>query len=552
MFYSAGAALGAGSAGLLFTLGPYALSPWIMGAATVWYWKAGWEDMQQKRHTIRRNFPVLGRVRYVLEMLRPEIRQYFIEGDKEMLPFSREQRSIVYSRAKGQVDTMPLGTRRDVYLEGYEWTLHSMFPTHVTEADARTLIGGPECKQPYSASLLNVSAMSYGALSDNAILALNSGAKMGGFCHNTGEGGMSKFHLLPGGDICFQIGTGYFGCRNNDTGGFDPEKFKAAAARPQVKMIEIKLSQGAKPSHGGILPAAKISPAIAEARGIPSDRDCNSPPHHAEFSTPRGLLDFVARLRVLSDGKPIGVKLCVGHPAELAAVVHAMVETGIKPDFITVDGAEGGTGAAPPEFSNSVGMPLVEALVLVHQLLIGTGLRQDIKIISSGKVLSGFSLVRNLALGADACNSARAMMFALGCIQALKCNTNKCPSGVATQDPELMKGLVVEDKATRVHNYHKATIHAACEIMSAIGVNKPSELHPSHVMRRISGVHVSTYADLFPPVQPGALINGSGPELLQEYYAMGKMVYENGGKLPVISSSARSLATAPLARASAA
>jgi glutamate synthase domain-containing protein 2 len=333
----------------------------------------------------------------------------------------------------------------------------------------------------------------------------------------------------------------YFGCRNNATGGFCPDKFRLSAALPQVKMIEIKLSQGAKPSHGGILPKSKISAAIAEARGIPRDQDCNSPPNHQEFSTPEGLLQFVSRLRELSEGKPIGIKLCVGHPAELAALVHAMLKTGIKPDFVTVDGSEGGTGAAPPEFSNSVGMPLVEALVLTHQLLLGTGIKKDIKIIASGKVLSGFSLVRNLALGADACNSARAMMFALGCIQALKCNTNKCPTGIATQDEELMKGLVVEDKATRVYTYHKATIHSACEIMSAVGVKTPADLHPSHIMRRISGVHVSTYAELFPPVQEGALLNGSGPKLLQEYFAMGKIVFDNGGKLPTLSDSSRSI-----------
>mmetsp|Transcript_48913 Transcript_48913/g.78822 ORF Transcript_48913/g.78822 Transcript_48913/m.78822 type:complete len:579 (-) Transcript_48913:173-1909(-) len=539
LFYSVGTAMAAGTTAVAVTSGYFALSPYVAAAATAYFWKMGIEDMSQDRHTIRRNFPVLGRLRYILEMLRPEIRQYFIEGDREMMPFSREQRNIVYSRAKGQVDTLPMGTRRDVYLQGYEWGLHSIFPTHVTPTDARVVIGGPQCKQPYSASIMNVSAMSYGALSDNAILSLNTGAKMGGFCHNTGEGGMSKYHLEPGGDICYQIGTGYFGCRNNETGRFDPAKFKLAAARPQVKMIEIKLSQGAKPSHGGILPAAKISKAIAEARGIPMDQDCNSPPEHAEFSSPKGLLEFVQRLRELSDGKPIGFKLCIGHPSEFAAVVHGMLETGISPDFITIDGSEGGTGAAPPEFSNSLGMPLVEGLVFVNQMLIGTGLRDKIKIISSGKVVSGFSLVRNLALGADACNSARAMMFALGCIQALKCNTNKCPSGVATQDPELMAGLVVEDKSTRVYKYHAATIHSACEIMSAIGVNRPSELHPSHIMRRMSGVQVATYAEIFPPVLEGELLRGTGPTQLQEHFAVGKIVYQNSGKLPKISRSAK-------------
>jgi glutamate synthase domain-containing protein 2 len=448
VFYSVGTAMGAGSLALAITLGPVAVSPWVAGVATFLFWKAGYTDLQQDKHTIRRNFPVLGRMRYLLEMFRPEIRQYFVEGDKEATPFTREQRTIVYSRAKGQVDTQPLGTRRDVYAEGYEWALHSMFPTHLTAEDARCIVGGPHCKQPYSASLMNISAMSYGALSDNAILALNTGAKMGGFYHNTGEGGMSKFHLYPGGDICYQIGTGYFGCRNNATGGFCPDKFKETSAKPQVKMIEVKLSQGAKPSHGGILPAAKISKAISEARGVPMGEDCNSPPAHSEFSTPQGLLDFIQRLRDLSGGKPIGFKLCLGHPSEFAAIVHSMIESGIKPDFITVDGGEGGTGAAPPEFSNSLGTPLVEGLVFVNQMLIGAGLREDIKIICSGKVVSGMSLVRNLALGADLCNAARAMMFALGCIQALKCNTNHCPTGIATNNPRLMAGLVPEDKAS--------------------------------------------------------------------------------------------------------
>jgi glutamate synthase domain-containing protein 2 len=463
------------------------VSVWLVLLWVVWlgYLIRGVRDLTQPNHAVLRNFPVLGHLRYILESLRPEIRQYFVESDHELTPFSREFRSVAYQRAKQAMDTMPFGTRHDVYEVGHEWLNHSLLPVHVNPADVRVTIGGPDCTQPYSASIFNISAMSFGSLSKNAVEALNLGAKKGGFYHNTGEGGLSPYHLRHGGDLVWQIGTGYFGCRAED-GGFDPEKFKKATARDAVKMIEIKLSQGAKPGHGGILPAAKVTKEISEIRGVPMGKDVLSPGAHVAFDTAIGLCEFVATLRELS----------------------GVLETGITPDFITVDGAEGGTGAAPVEFSNSVGTPLTEGLVLLHDTLTGAGLRDRITIISAGKITTGFHVLRQLALGADVCNSARGMMFALGCIQALKCNTNKCPVGVATQKERLMRGLVVPDKAERVFHFHEETVEAVCELVGAAGINAPKHLRRYHLMRRVTETQVLDLEQIYPSLRAGCLMNG--------------------------------------------
>ncbi len=479
----------------------------------------GVADIVQKRRTILRNFPVLGHFRYLLESIRPELRQYFVESDSEQTPFSRQQRSIVYQRAKNVVDTVPFGTLSDVYKDGYEWLAQSLAPTHPDKEVARITIGEGRCAQPYSCSIFNISAMSYGSLSAAAIRALNIGAREGGFFHNTGEGGISPHHLEPGGDLCWQIGTGYFGCRTPD-GEFDPEMFAERAGHPHVKMIEVKLSQGAKPGHGGILPGKKVTAEIAAIRGVRMGETVLSPGAHRAFEGPRGLLEFVTRLRELSGGKPVGFKLCIGHPTELLGIVKAMVETGEVPDFITVDGAEGGTGAAPPEFSNSVGMPLVDGLNLLHNALRGVGLRGQVAILSAGKITTGFHIVRQLALGADACNSARGMMFALGCIQALKCNTNKCPVGVATQDPKLTRGLVIDDKASRVHSYHHKTIQSVLELIGAAGLTHPQELRSHHVFRRVSPTEIRHLGQVYPWVPEGCLLDGSAPGTLAEWWGL--------------------------------
>jgi len=499
--------------------------PYITTVAVAGYWYVGLKDLGQTGHAIQRNFPVIGHVRYLFESLRPEVRQYFIEDDDMGIPFSRENRSLVYQRAKNQTDTLPLGTKINVYDAGYEWINHSIWPVTVPPENLRVMIGGPHCLQPYSASLLNVSAMSYGALGDNAIMALNTAASLGDFYHNTGEGGISRFHKQPGGDIVWNIGTGYFGCRDKN-GFFSEERFVENALSPQVKMIEIKLSQGAKPGHGGLLPGTKVTPFIADARGIEVGKDCNSPANHSAFFGPVGLIKFVAKLRELSGGKPIGFKLCLGHPEEFAALVQAMLKLDITPDFITVDGGEGGTGAAPQEYSNHVGTPLVEGLTLVNNILVGAGLRDRIRIISAGKIHSGFALLRQLALGADVCNAARAMMFALGCIQALKCNTNHCPTGVATQDPELMKGLVVEDKATRVAQFQLKTVEAAADLLGSMGLLSPALLGRQHIMKRITAQRVMSYAQLYPNVKPGSLLNDTAPPALEDIWAKGLELME--------------------------
>lgn len=470
----------------------------------------GLQHAFQTKKAILRNFPLLGLFRYGFEKIRPEIQQYFIESETDGQPISRDMRSVVYQRAKQQTDTLPFGTQRNVYADGYEWISHSLAPSHVDPKTLRIKVGGPQCTQPYSASLLNISAMSYGALSRTAIQSLNGGAKLGGFFHNTGEGGLSPHHLAEGGDLVWQIGTGYFGCRTKD-GKFDADLFRETATLPNVKMIEIKLSQGAKPSHGGILPAAKITPEIVAIRKVEFGQDVVSPPAHKAFNDPRGLLKFVKQLRDLSGGKPVGFKLCLGQPSEFVAICKAMIETGLLPDFITVDGGEGGTGAAPLEFSNSVGAPLEDGLSFVNDVLTGFDLRKDIRLIASGKVLTGFHLFSRIALGADMCNSARGMMLALGCIQARQCNSNHCPTGVATQKEQLYKGLVPSDKKVRVANYHRHTIHAFADLLGATGALRPSAVDRGILNRRVSSDVVKTYAELFPAVKPGCFLRGEVP-----------------------------------------
>ena len=465
----------------------------------------GVHDLLQTHHSILRNYPVIGHLRFVLEFVRPEIRQYFIESDNEAAPFSRSQRSLVYQRAKGESDKRPFGTQLDVQAPGFEWINHSVAPSQLATHDFRITIG-PETAQPYSASVFNISAMSFGALSANAILALNAGAKRGGFAHDTGEGSISAYHRVHGGDLVWEIGSGYFGCRHAD-GSFDPEKFAHSARDPQVKLIEIKLSQGAKPGHGGVLPGPKVTPEIAAARGVPMGVDCVSPAAHSAFATPLEMMQFIVRLRELSGGKPTGFKLCIGHPWEWFAMVKAMLASGITPDFIVVDGSEGGTGAAPVEFTDHVGSPLQEGLLLVHNTLRGAGLRGRIRLGCAGKVVSAFDIARMMALGADWCNSARGFMFALGCIQAQSCHTGRCPTGVTTQDPVRQRSLVVPDKAVRVYNFHQQTLHALQELVQAAGLQHPSDITAHHIVRRGSDHRVSSLAQLMPSQLPeGALL----------------------------------------------
>ncbi len=472
----------------------------------------GFYDVMQTHHTIMANFPVIGRMRWMAEWLRPKMYQYFVESDTDGAPYNRLSRNVIYRRAKKVNDTTPFGTQLDVYQSGYEWLNHSIAPLPHNKVDhnPRVLVGGPDCKQPYSASIYNVSAMSYGSLSKNAIMALNGGAKIGNFAHNTGEGGLSPYHLSPGGDVFWQIGTGYFSCRNQD-GTFNENAFAERAVLPNVKMIEIKLSQGAKPGHGGILPAAKVNEEIAKIRLVEKGKDVMSPPYHTAFTTPLELCHFIKKLRDLSGGKPVGFKLCIGQKSQFIAICKAMLQTNIMPDFITVDGGEGGTGAAPLEFSNSVGMPLRDGLAFVYDTLHGFGIKKHIKIIASGKVHSGFDLVKNIALGADMCNAARAMMISLGCIQALECNTNTCPTGIATQDPKLWKGLNVDDKRVRVANFHHETVKAAVELMAAAGINHPDKLHRSHIYRRVSANQIQTYAEMYPYLLKNSLLEAPFP-----------------------------------------
>ncbi len=474
----------------------------------------GISDLLQKRHSVLRNYPILAHLRFILEEVRPEIRQYFFESETDGAPFSRDRRAVVYQRAKMQLDKRPFGTQLNVYSDGFEWILQSLAPRPFAKEHFRVAVGGPDCKQPYSASVLNISAMSFGALSANAIRALNGGAKAGGFAHDTGEGGFSPYHAEMGGDVIWEIGSGYFGCRTPD-GRFSPERFAAVASHPQVKMVEIKLSQGAKPGHGGVLPAAKVTEEIAEIRGVPRGRDCISPAAHNAFTTPLEMMDFVGKLRELSDGKPVGIKLCLGLPVEFLGICKAMLQSGVAPDFIVVDGKEGGTGAAPLEFMNHIGMPMREGLNFIHNALVGCGLREKVKLGCSGKILTAFDMARAMALGADWCNSARGFMFALGCIQSLSCHTDKCPTGVATQDPWRGRAIHVPDKTERVANFHRATLHCLAELTAAAGLDHPGQFTLDQLRRRISESRIVSFADLFPAMEEGEFLSGAANDRLR-------------------------------------
>ncbi len=476
-------------------------------------------DLVQTRHSLFRLYPVIGHIRPMLESVRTQVRQYYIESDTDGMPFSREKRSLVYQRAKDEVDESPFGTELSVVSEGYEWLNHSIAPRPKSKDGFRTLIGERDSAQAYSASLLNISAMSYGSLGRQAIRSLNLGAKLGGFAHDTGEGGLTPYHLEAGGDIIWEIGTGYFGCRTRD-GGFDPEQFRDKAAEPSVKMIEVKLSQGAKPGHGGILPGRKVTREIAEIRGVTVGEDCISPPWHTAFSTPRGLLEFLEQLRSLSGGKPVGFKLCIGHRWEFLGICKAMLDSDLRPDFIVVDGKEGGTGAAPLEFSDHVGTPLREGLLFVHNALTACGLRERIRVGASGKVVSAFDIAAAMALGADWCNAARAFMFSLGCLQSQKCHTNDCPVGVATQDPHRQRAIVVEDKAERVRLYHDQTLDALAEIVGAMGLDHPSEIRPDHLHRRVSDTEVLAFDQVYDYLSAGSLLDGTATGRMAEEWAL--------------------------------
>jgi len=509
-----------GLALLASLVGAALYSAWLLVPAIVTgaLFLLGVHDLRQHSHAILRNYPVVGHLRFLLESFRPEIRQYMIESDHDEVPFSRQARALVYQRAKGAEDKRPFGTIENVYGSGYAWLTHSATPVTIADTDFRVRVGGPACRQPYDASLYNISAMSFGSLSANAILALNTGARKGGFAHDTGEGGISRYHRQGGGDLIYQVASGYFGCRSDD-GSFSPERFAELAADPQIRMIEIKLSQGAKPGHGGMLPASKISPEIAEARGIPMGIDCVSPAAHGTFSTPLGLMEFVGRLRELSGGKPVGFKLCIGHRREFMSMVKAMLKTGIVPDFIVVDGAEGGTGAAPVEFANRVGMPMLEGLTFVHNTLRGAGIRGQVRIGAAGKIISAFDIARAIALGADWCNAARGYMFAIGCIQAQACHTNNCPVGIATQDKLRQRAVDVGDKSERVARFHRNTMRALGEIAGAAGLNHPSDFMPYHFMFRQKDNEFFDGNEVYPYLPEGFLVSGEELPELADWYS---------------------------------
>jgi len=490
------------------------LSLLCVAATAVGVW-----DMIQSGHSLKRNYPILANIRFFLEKIRPEIRQYFLESETDGTPFNRAKRSVVYQRAKGQLDKRPFGTQQDIYASNYEWINHSIAPRPPESHNFRIVVGGPDCRQPYSLSLLNISAMSFGALSANAIRSLNKGAKLGGFAHDTGEGGFSKYHREFGGDIIWELGSGYFGCRNED-GSFCAERFEQAARDPQIKMIEIKLSQGAKPGHGGVLPAPKVSPEIAAARGVPIGLDCISPARHSAFATPVEMVHFIARLRELAAGKPVGFKLCIGHPWEFMAICKAMLETGIRADFIVIDGKEGGTGASPLEFADHIGTPLREGLIFAHNTLTGAGLRDTVRLGASGRIITGFDMARVLALGADWCNIARGFMFALGCVQAQTCHTDRCPSGVATQNQLRQRAIVVETKAERVARFHHNTLAALGELVGAAGLGHPNELRPQHILKRVSASEVKSFAEVYKFLGPRELIVGTHDPHYAQQWAM--------------------------------
>jgi glutamate synthase domain-containing protein 2 len=489
----------------------------IFGALTL----LGVRDLMQKGHAVLRNYPISAHIRFLLEEIRPEMRQYFFESEKDGMPFSRDIRALVYQRAKMQLDKRPFGTQEDVYREGYEWMHHSVSPKAHAEEKFRVTIGGPDCAKPYSASVFNISAMSFGALSPNAVRALNAGARKGGFAHDTGEGGFSPYHAEMGGDIIWEIGSGYFGCRHLD-GSFDPEAFARVASQDQIKMVELKISQGAKPGHGGVLPAAKVSEEISKIRGVAMGEDCISPASHRAFSTPTGMMQFIAEMRKLSGGKPAGFKLCIGHPWEFLAICKAMLETGIYPDFIVVDGNEGGTGAAPLEFMDHLGMPMREGVNFVHNALVGINARDRIKVGASGKIATAFDMARAMAIGADWCNSARGFMFSLGCIQSLSCHTDRCPTGVATQDPTRARALYVPLKIDRVHNYHHATLHSLTELIAAAGLEHPQQLRAVHFSQRTSTTSVQSFAQLYPALRPGELLEGTEDPRFRDAWRMAR------------------------------
>lgn len=474
-------------------------------------------DLLQTHHSLRRNYPVSARFRWFFEWLRPFLRSYIVESDLDGRPFSHDERALVYARAKGDVSTHPFGTELDVYSEEYEWLAHSIAPSRHAEKYTRVSVGTDQCSRPYSAARLNISAMSFGALGSNAIEALNLGARIGGFYHDTGEGGLSPYHLKHGGDIVWELGSGYFGCRDA-SGNFDPAHFRDKATNDAVVMTEIKLSQGAKPGHGGLLPGPKVTAEIARIRDIPEGEDCLSPPFHTAFSTPRELLAFAAQMRDLSGGKPVGIKLCVGYPHELFAVVKAMIETEILVDFIVIDGAEGGTGAAPTELSDRVGMPLREGLILARNALVGTNLKDKVRLAASGKVNSGAAIAMNAALGADWCNAARSFMFSLGCVQSMRCHTDTCPTGVATQSPARQRALVVPEKAERVARFQRATLDALHDIVVAAGLNSPDEFTPDGLRQRINAAEMRSIDEIYPFVQPGELLDGARDPRLANWW----------------------------------
>lgn len=484
------------------------LSPlWWIGLAVLAPFAAlGLYDLLQRDDPLRRNYPLAIYFRYLFEQIGPYLHRYIVESPKEGAPFDKDVRFTVYERARREGGTKAFGSELDFYAADYSWIQHSIAPQNKAAAkDFRVEIGGAHCSRPYSASVLNISAMSFGALGSHAVMALNAGAKMGGFAHDTGEGGYSKYHRKHGGDIIWEVGPGYFGCRTKD-GGFDAEQFAEKASEDQVKMVELKLSQGAKPGHGSVLPAAKVNEEIAEARGVPAHEDCISPNAHSVFSTPKELLEFVSRMRELAGGKPAGFKLCVGQRWEILAICKAMLETGMKPDFIVVDGAEGGTGAAPYEFPGHVGMPLAEGLSYVHNALVGCGLRNEIRLAASGKILTGFSMAAALALGADWCNSARGFMFSLGCVESKICHTGNCPTGVTTHDPFRQRAISVEKKAGQVCAYHRQTVEKLAEIVEAAGFEDPSGLEPHHLFRRVGPGDVRPTDSLYPMLSPNNLL----------------------------------------------
>lgn len=477
----------------------------------------GFWNVVQTHHALMRNYPLLAHIRWLFEHLRPYLRQYIVEGDLEGRPIHRDARKLVYERAKNDPGVQPFGTELDAYSAEFEWITHSISPSAKTDEPFRLTIGGPQCAKPYSASVLNISAMSFGSLGASAVEAMNQGASMGGFYHDTGEGGISPYHRKHGGDLVWEIGSGYFGCRNHD-GSFDPQKFTERASDDQVKMIEIKLSQGAKPGHGGVLPGSKVTPEIAAVRDIPVGVDCVSPAGHSAFSTPLELLEFAARLRELSGGKPVGIKLCIGHPWEFLAICKAMIKSGILLDYVVVDGAEGGTGAAPQELSDHVGAPLRDGLIFVRNALVGCDLRDKIRIGVSGKIVNGFGMAANIALGADWCNSARAFMFATGCVMSLKCHTGECPTGVATHDPSRQRAIVIPEKAKRVADYHRLTVDSLAELVAAARLETPWHLRPRHIYHRVSPVEVKTMDQVYEFLTPGQLLEAPDQTSLAKHW----------------------------------